>query len=153
MKYRDYKIGFSLDVPKYFSEVKETSYEVFDVAEGTLKYFILLDDAGEIARTFSIVRGEKVKTDKEFQEFVKTNIEEMEDNKFQLLKHDQRKTDGGKVIERCTFYNEEVHENLGLLMYFMQVKDEVIVSSTFIYEFYDEFEEEMFNIYNSIKEI
>ena len=53
MKYREYKVGFTFDMPDQFSEVRESSYEVFDVEPNTLKYFIVLDDDGEIIRSFS----------------------------------------------------------------------------------------------------
>ena len=154
MKYRDYKVGFSFEVPDYFSEVRETSYEVFDVAENTLKYFILLDDDGEVVRSFSIVKDEEqVKTDEQYNEVLQKNIDTMEQLGYTKVINNQLKTDSGMIIDRYVFADLDMEENIAVLVYFVRIKDSFVTSSCYIGEFYDEFEEELFNIYNSIEVI
>ena len=154
MKYRDYKVGFSFEVPDYFSEVRETSYEVFDVAENTLKYFILLDDDGEVVRSFSIVKDEEqVKTDEQYNEVLQKNIDTMEQLGYTKVINNQLKTDSGMIIDRYVFADLDIEENIAVLVYFVRIKDSFVTSSCYIGEFYDEFEEELFNIYNSIEVI
>lgn len=152
MKYRDYKVGFAFDVPDYFSEVRESSFEVFNVAENTLKYFILLDDDGEIVRSFSFTKdGTKVETDEKYKEVLEKNIAIMDEVGFTKVTNNQLKTEKGLIIDRYVFADLEMEENIALLVYFTRIKDAFITSACYIGEFYDEFENEMFEIYNSIE--
>jgi len=152
MKYRDYKIGFNYEVPDYYDEVREGSYEVFGVAPGTLHYFIMLDDEGEIVKNFSM-SGQPVKDDKEYKQVVKEYIDGLQDVDFVLIKENQLTTDNGKTIDRFVLYDERLGEQIGTLVYCMKVKDYALTSCAYIKEYYDIYEEELFSIFNSIKEL
>ena len=152
MKYRDYKVGFSFDVPEYFSEVRESSYEVFDVAEGTLKYFILLDDDGEIVRRFSFVKDDvRISSDEDYKNAIQKNLDSMDDMGFTQVKNNQLQMNNGMIIDRYVFADLSRDDYIGILVYFLRIKDTLVMSSCYITDFYDEFEDEMFNIYNSIE--
>lgn len=154
MKYRDYKVGFTVEVPDYLSEVKEASYEVFNVADNTLKYFILLDDDGEVVRTLSIAKDDRVvKTEEEYLEVVESSVAEMEDIGFKRVFNNTMITPSGRVVERYFLCDVELEENIALLAYFTRVKDSVVVSTTYVTEFFDEFENELFDIFDSIQEL
>ena len=152
MKYRDYKIGFNYEVPDYYDEVREGSYEVFGVAPGTLHYFIMLDDEGEIIKNFSM-SGQPIKDDKEYKQVVKEYIDALQDVDFVLIKENQLTTDNGKTIDRFVLFDERLGAEIGTLVYCMKVKDYVLTSSAYIKEYYDVYEEELFSIFNSIEEL
>lgn len=152
MKYRDYKIGFNYEVPDYYDEVREGSYEVFGVSPGTLHYFIMLDDEGEIVKNFSM-SGQQIKDDKEYKQVVKEYIEALQDVDFVLIKENQLVTDSGKTIDRFVMFDERLGEEIGTLVYCMKVKDYVLTSCAYIKEYYDIYEEELFSIFNSIEEL
>ena len=146
MKYRDYKVGFTVEVPDYLSEVKEASYEVFNVADNTLKYFILLDDDGEVVRTLSIAKDDRVvKTEEEYLEVVESSVVEMEDIGFKRVFNNTMITPSGRVVERYFLCDVELEENIALLAYFTRVKDSVVVSTTYVTE--------LFDIFDSIQEL
>ena len=152
MKYREYKVGFTFEVPDYFSEVRESSFEVFNVADNTLKYFIFLNDEGEVLRSFSFSKDKDVvKTDEQYQEVLNKNINLMEQAGFTKVINNQLKADNGLLIDRYVYADLEMKEKVGLLVYFVRIKDAFIVSSCYITDFYDFFEQEMFDIYNSIE--
>lgn len=153
MKYRDYKLGFTFEVPDYFSEVRESSFEVFNVAEGTLHYFILLDDDGNIVRNLSMGAEGPVKDDAEFDAVVKEQVEQLTNIDFAVLKENELTTEKGRVIKRVVLYDQVLGAELGTLLYFTKVKEHVLVSGTFIREYYDEFEEELYRIFESIEEM
>ena len=71
MKYRNYEVGFTFEVPDVFSEVKQSSYNVFDVPEDTMHYFICLDENGDIIRSFSMVKDGPCNSDEDFNNIVK----------------------------------------------------------------------------------
>lgn len=153
MKYRNYEVGFSFEVPDNFSEVKQSSYEVFGVSPETMHYFICLDDDGNVIRSFSINKDEPCKSDEDYIEIIKKTLEQLDELGFHVLQNNELKTENDKIIERFVLYDENMEENLGILLYFMRVKDAVITSSCYIVEFYDEFEDELFSVFNSIKEV
>lgn len=154
MKYREYKVGFTFDVPDYFSEVRESSFEVFDVPENTLKYFIILDDDGEIERSFSFNRDdEPVKTKEDFLNAVESNISNMEELGYTRVYTDTITTESGREIVRHFMCDTEMEENLAIVMYFTHIKNNLVCSSTFGREFFDSPESEMLEIYNSIEEL
>ena len=154
MKYRDYKVGFTVEVPDYLSEVKEASYDVFDVADNTLKYFILLNDDGDIVRSLSLTQDDReVKTEEEYLEVVESSIADMENAGFKRVFNNTMITPSGRVVERYFLCDLELEENIALLAYFTRVKNSVVVSTTYVTEFFDEFENELFDIFDSIKEI
>ena len=154
MRYRDYKVGFTVEVPDYFSEVKEASYEVFNVSEGTLKHFILLDDDGEIVRSLSLSRDEKpVTTEEEYLQAVERNISILEDAGLKIAFNNTRVTPSGREVERYFMCDLDMKENLALLAYFTRVKDTLVVSTTYCKEFFDSFENELLEIFDSIEEI
>lgn len=154
MKYRDYKVGFSVEVPDYFSEVKEASFEVFGVSENTLKYFILLDDEGEVVRSLSLTRNpEPLKTEDEYIEAIRKNISAMEELGYKVVYNNALVMPNGREVERVFFFDDRIEEDVAILAYFTKVKDYLIVSSTICQEFYDDFESELLEIFNSIEEI
>ena len=154
MKYREYKVGFTFEVPDNFSEVREASYEVFNVAENTLKYFIELNDDGEIVRSISLNRDEGlVKTDDDLKNAIQDNVELLEQAGLTQVENNILITDSGRQIHRYVFADLEQEENIGLLFYFTRIKNALIVSSCYINNFYDFFEDELFNIFNSIEEL
>jgi len=153
MKYRNYEVGFTFEVPDNFSEVKPSSYEAFDVRPETMHYFICLDDKGEIMRAFSINKDVPCNTDDDMVNIIKTTLEQLDQLGYHVLQFNELKTESGKLIERFVFYDENLDKDLGILMYFMRVKDAVVVSSCYIKEFYDEYEDELFTVFNSIREI
>lgn len=153
MKYRDYKIGFTFEVPDYFSEVRESSYEVFEVDDDVLHYFIQLDDDGEVVRHLSFGAQGPVENDEEFKETVDQNIALMEDVGYAILKRNTLRTDKGRTIERCVVFDPDVDANWGILVYYTVVKNKVISSSCLIKQYYDEFEEELYSIFDSIEEL
>jgi len=152
MKYRDYKIGFTYEVPDYFSEVRESSYDVFDVAEDTLHYFIQLDDEGEIIRNFSM-GAKTIDGDNDIESIVADYVASMEEAGYVKLLENTITTTNGRTIYRYTFYDEDIEEDVGILTYLIKVKDSVITSSCFIKEFYDFYEQEMYGIFDSIQEL
>ena len=152
MKYKDYKVGFTFEVPDYLSEVREASYEVFNVAENTLKYFIMLDDDGEIVRSFSFSKDEApVKTDTAYKEVLEKNLQAMEDLGLTKLINTEFTTAKGIHVDRYVYVDLEMDEAIGLLLYFARIKDSLVVSSCYISNFDDFFETEMRNIYESIE--
>ena len=154
MKYRDYKVGFTFEAPDHLSEVREASYEVFGVEEGTLKHFIVLDDDGEIVRSLSINCDEKVvKTQDEFLQAVRTSVDEFERVGLRKVMNDTLTTPSGREIERYIFCDVDQPEDIGILIYFTKVKDKLVVSSTYVTEFFDVYETELYNIFDSIQEL
>lgn len=153
MKYRNYEVGFTFEVPDNFSEVKQSSYEVFNISPDTMHYFICLDDNGDVTRSFLINKDEPCKTDDDMISIIQTSLKQLEEMGYHVLQFNELKTESGKYIERFVFYDENLDADLGVLMYFMRVKDAVISSSCYITEFYDQYEEELFSVFNSIKEI
>ena len=154
MKYRDYKVGFTFEVPDYFSEVREASYEVFEVANNTLKYFILLDDEGEIIRSFSFTKDETpIKSDQDYKDVLEENLYTMEEIGLTQVINSEFTTEKGIHVDRYVFADLEDDDNIGILMYFARIKDAFVVSSTYIQNFDDFFETEMRTIYESIEVI
>ena len=153
MQYKDYKVGFTFEVPDKYSEVKEASYEVFDVAPNTLHYFIELNDDGEVIKSFSLSHDRKVKDDKDFEAVVEENEKELLNDNYRLEKSQVLTTRKDRVIERRVFLDNEMENGPGILLYFTRVKDEVIVSSAFVGDNYDENEIELLQIFDSFEEI
>ena len=154
MRYTDYKVGFSFEMPDHFSEVREASFEVFNVSEGTLKHFIVLDDEGEILRSLSFNSDNKVlKTKEEFLDAVKESISKLEDAGMRKAYNDTLTTPSGREIERYIMCDVDAEEDFGILIYFTKIKDRMIVSSTCVIEFFDVYETELFEIYDSIEEL
>jgi len=153
MKYRDYKIGFTYEVPEYFSEVRESSFEVFNVAEGTIHYFILLDDEGDIVRNFSMSAEGPLKDNKEYEEKIKDYIDTLTGVDFVVLKENELVTEKGREIKRYVLFDKMMQAELGMLFYFTKIKDRLVVSTTYITEYYDEYEEELYEIFDSIEEM
>jgi len=154
MKYRDYKVGFTFEVMDHFSEVRESSFEVFDVADNTLKYFILLDDEGEIERSLSITKDSaEIKSDEDYATAIDRNVALMEEMGYVKLMNNQLQTEKGYIIDRYVFGDPEIEETIGLLVYFMRLKNSLLISSCYIGELYDDFENEMFFMYNTIEEL
>ena len=154
MVYRDYQIGFSVEMPDHFSEVREASYEVFNVSEGTLKYFIVLNDDGDILRSLSFNTEEaRVNNKDEFLEVVKRNIEQLEHAGMKKVMNDTLTTPSGREIERYIMCDIDEEVDYGILIYFTKIKNRVVVSSTPVFEFFDVYETELFEIYDSIKEL
>ena len=153
MKYRNYEVGFTFEVPDVFSEVKQSSYNVFDLPEDTMHYFICLDENGDIIRSFSMVKDGPCNSDEDFNNIVKNALNDLEKIDVHVVQENQLRTESGKIIERKVLYDEDMEEDLGILMYFMRVKDIVLISSCYIEEFYDENEDELFAVFNSVKEV
>lgn len=154
MKYRDYKIGFTFEMPEHFNEVREASFEVFDVAEGTLKHFIVLDDEGEIVRSLSFTCDETpVKSKEEFLQAVQNSIDDLEYAGMKRVMNDTLTTPSGREIERYIMCDVDQEEDIGLLIYFTKIKDRLVVSTTYVTEFFDVYETELFEIFDSIQEI
>ena len=153
MKYRDYKIGFTFEVPDYFSEVRESSYEIFDVAEDTLHYFIQLDDEGEIVRNFSIGARELTDKNQDAKEAVDSFVEMLDEMGYVRVQDNVLITESGREIYRYVLYDEDIGTEMAVLTYVTKVKDHLITSSCLIEEFYDFFEQEMFKIFDSIEEM
>lgn len=154
MRYRDYKVGFSVEMPSHFSEVREASYEVFNVAEGTLKHFIVLNDDGEILRSLSFnTENTRVKTQEEFLAAVERNIAELEDAGMKRVMNDVLTTPSGREIQRYIMCDVDEEEDFGILIYFTKIKENLVVSSTPVLEFFDVYETELFEIYDSIEEL
>lgn len=153
MKYRNYEVGFTFEVPDEFSEVKSSSFPVFNVDPNTMHYFIKLDEKGNVIRALSFNKDEPCKTDDDAIRIITTTIQQLEELGYHVLQFNELKTDGGKFIQRAVFYDENLKADLGVLMYFMRVKDAIVTSSCYITEFYDGYEDELFDIFNSIKEV
>ena len=154
MRYRDYKVGFSVEIPDHFSEVREASYEVFNVSEGTLKYFIVLNEDGDILRSLSFNTEEtRVRTKEEFLELVRKSIAQLEDAGMKRVMNDTLTTPSGREIERYIMCDVDEEEDFGILIYFTKIKDNLVVSSTPVLEFFDVYETELFEIYDSIEEL
>lgn len=153
MKYRNYEVGFTFEVPDDFSEVKSSSFPVFDVDPATMHYFICLNEKGDVTRSISLNKDEPCKTDDDAVKIITTTLNQLEELGYHVLQFNELKTDDGKYIERFVFYDENLEADLGVLVYFMRVKDALITSSCYITEFYDGYEDELFGIFNSIKEI
>lgn len=153
MKYRNYEVGFTFEVPDVFSEVKQSSYEVFGIPADTMHYFICLDDDGNIERSFSIIKEGSCNSEEDFQNIVKYSLEDLDEIGVHVIESSQFTTEEGKVVERRVMYDENMEEDLGILMYFIRVKDVVVMSSCYIEEFYDANEDELFTVFNSIKEV
>ena len=153
MKYRDYKIGFTYEVPDYFSEVRESSYEIFNVAEDTLHYFIQLDDDGEIIRNFSMGAKGPIEKDKDVKIAVDNFIDALKELGYVIIKENILTTDNGRKIYRYVLFDDEIEQDLAVLVYLTQVKDHLVTSSCLIEEYYDSFEQEMFSIFNSFEDM
>ena len=153
MKYRNYEVGFTFEVPDDFSEVKQSSYEVFNVPEDTMHHFIQLDDNGDIVRSFSITKSEPMETDDQIKEYIDKNLAQLDELGIHKVIQNQIQTTDGRTIDRVVLYDENMEEDLGILTYFMKVKNVLIMASCYIVEFYDEYEEELYDIFDSIKEV
>lgn len=154
MKYRDYKVGFTVELPDYFNEVREASYDVFDVAEDTLKYFIILNDDGEVERSLSLNKNaEEVKTDEEYKQAVEKAISDFESLGLTKILHGEMTLESGRKVDRLIMFDKEQEENVAILFYFTRVKNSLVCSSSYVVEFYDQFETELINIFNSIEEL
>lgn len=153
MKYRNYEVGFTFEVPDDFSEVKQSSYEVFNVPADTMHHFIQLDDNGDIVRSFSITKSEPMETDDQIKEYIDKNLAQLDELGIHKVVQNQIQTTDGRTIDRVVLYDENMKEDLGILTYFMKVKNVLIMASCYIVEFYDEYEEELYDVFDSIKEV
>ena len=153
MQYRDYRVGFTFEVPDEFSEVKEASYEVFEVAPNTLHYFIELDDDGEIVRSFSLSNDRKVKDEKDCERLADDSVALLESNGFKVEDREKLTTNKDRIIYRYVLRDDENDGNPLMVIYFTRIKDQVVISSRFINEGYDENELEMLQIFDSFEEL
>ncbi len=150
MLVKNYELKFSFEVNDDFSEIKSTSYEAFNVAPNTIHYFVKLDDEGNVGRVLSLCKDKKCTNEEEVLAVVKRNVEQMKKFGFDLIFENDFETHKNRKIYRRVFIDEE--QEHAFVTYFTLIKGVLIASTTEITEFYDEYEEEMYEIFATIEE-
>ena len=148
---KDYEYGFQCYVPDDFSEIKKENYESWNVVEGTLHHFVILDDDGEVYKAFSINLLDPAETQEDFENVVKKNVEDMKDFDLEILEEGELKLPNDKVVKRVLTYDEEF--DIHYVTYFLHIKNNVICSTISVGDEYDEEETIVATVYSSMEEI
>lgn len=147
---KDYENNFSCYLPEEFSEIKKENYEAWGVAQGTLHYFVILDDEGEVEKAISINRMKPTETTEEWEKLVEDSVKEFEDFGFQINELEDLKLTDSMTVKRLTYLGDV---NDYYVTYFAHLKDVNICSTISIANDYDEEETILAVMYSSIEEM
>lgn len=147
---KDYENNFSCYVPEEFSEIKKENYEAWGVAQGTLHYFVILDEDGEVEKAVSINKMKPTDTPEEWTKLVEDSVKEFEKFGFEINELEDLKLNDNMTVKRLTYMGEV---NDYYVTYFARLKDVNICSTISIANDYDKEETILAVIYSSIEEI
>lgn len=148
---KDYEYGFQCYVPDDFSQIKKENYESWNVTEGTLHHFVILDDDGEVYKAFSINLLDPAETQEEFANVVAKNLEDLKAIDLEILEENELTLPNDRVVKRVLSYDEEF--DINYVTYFMHIKNNVLCSTISVAEEYDEEETIIATVYSSMEEI
>ncbi len=150
MLIKNYELKFSFEISDDYNEIKSTSYSAFEVAPNTLNYFVQLDDSGEISKVFSICKDKVCNNEEEIFAVIDNNVSLLKNAGFDLVEHNEFETHLGRRIYRRVFLDET--QEHAFVTYFTLVHNTLIASTVELLDSYDEFEEELYAVFVTIKE-
>lgn len=151
MLIKNYDLGFSFEISDEYSEIKELSYGAFGIDKSTLNYFVQLTEEGEIDKTFSLCKDRVCINEEEVKECLLQNVNKIKKAGFELIYENEFDTHTGRKVYRKVFVDEK--KEVMFATYFTLINKTIVASTTQIIDFYDEYEEEMYAIFASIKEL
>lgn len=147
---KDYENNFSFYVPDEFSEIKQENYDAWGVVKGTLHYFVVLDDEGEVEKAVSINKLKDTETPEEWTQLVEASVKEFEDFGFQINEVEKLKLTDNMTVDRITYLGDV---NDYYVTYMASLKGLNICSTISIGEDYDDEETILAVIFSSIEEM
>lgn len=147
---KDYENNFSCYVPEEFSEIKKENYEAWGVVPGTLHYFVILDDDGEVEKAVSINKLRDSETQEEWDKIIEDGIKDFEKYGFQINELEDLKLNDNMTVKRLTYIGDV---NDYYVTYFARLKNLNICSTISLANDYDEEETILAIIYGSIEEM
>lgn len=148
---KDYENGFSCYVPDEFSEVKKENYEAWNVVPGTLHYFVVLDENGEIEKAVSLNKLAETETDEELDTLIQNIVEKYEKCGLEIVDVSDLKLTDDRTVKRVAFTSEE--GDVLFVTYVAHLKKLNVCSTISVTDDYDEEEGILAIMFSSMEDL
>lgn len=145
MTFFNFDLMFYFDLPDYYEEISKSDYKEYGFDKSTLNVFIT-SRKHKPFNSISINRDDEAKDEKEFEELVDLNIQNMTEIGFENFRLATYKNTNGRVDVLYSSF-----KTLKYVTYFTCVNGTVIASSAEIKEENDPNEKDLKGLFDSIR--
>ncbi len=152
MLVKDYDLGFTFEIDDQFTEISRDKYQIFDVDEDTLHYFLYLDEESN-EYPFAIIKGKKCADIKEYEEELVKEVNELSDlyTEANVSAIFTIQVEGSRRLDRVSIDFKD--GGYMTVVYFTYINGYIVTASTSIERDADDYEGSVFRIFNSMREI